>query len=560
MTEERVQRRLAAILAADVVAYSRLMEMDEAGTLAALREHRREILDPLVAQHQGRMVKLMGDGVLVEFASAVIADDRRILLRVGVNLGDVVVEGGDLYGDGVIIAVRLQTMAEPGGICLAGSVHHQVENKLPLAFEDLGPCEVKNMAKPVHALRVIMGGEADRTTPHQGAPPKPSIAVLPFTNMSGDPAQQYFSDGITEDIITELARFRQLHVLARNSSFRYREQDVDMMRVGRELGVAYLVEGSVRRLGDRIRITAQLIDAGSGHHLWAERFDRNQEDLFDVQDQVVRTIVGTLVGRLQAAGVERAKRKPPASLAAYECVLRADALPDEGPDAAAEARRLYEKAIELDPEYGRAHALLAYIVHLEWLRDMSASDRLLDRAFELAKEAVALDENDATCQALLGLIHLSRQSHDLAEHHYHKALELNRNGAALTAAVGSFYGYLGKPEEGMGYFKEAKVLDPYFDPSWYWPSLGIVHFIARRYDDAIAALSRSSNTPFWAYPYLAACYALTGRIDRAKACAAEVIRLLPDFSLSRFTAKESFKHATDRQHLLDGLRKAGLPE
>ena len=314
-----------------------------------------------------------------------------------------------------------------------------------------------------------------------------------------------------------------------------------MIRVGRELGVQYLLEGSVRRLGKRIRITAQLIDAASGHHLWAERFDRDEEETFAVQDQVVRTIVGTLVGRLQAAGAEIAKRKAPTSLAAYEYLLRGDALPLDSPEAEAEALRPNQKAIAIDPAYGRAYALLAYLVHLEWLRDMSGSDRLLDRAFELATKAVAIDENDGTCQALLGLIQLNRQSYALAEHHYLKALELNHNSSSLMASVGSLYGYLGKPEKGMSYFEEARLLDPFFDPPWYRPSVGIVHFTAGRYDDAIAALARSPSMPFWGYPYLAASHALAGRTDPAEDCAATVIRLMPDFSLTRFAAKETFK-------------------
>jgi TolB-like protein/Tfp pilus assembly protein PilF len=580
MAEARVQRRLAAILAADVVGYSRLVEQDETGTLAAFKERQQEILNPLTAQHQGRIVKMMGDGVLVEFASAVnavacaaelqkrwsaanagVADDRRIDLRVGINLGDVVVEGDDLYGDGVIIAVRLQAMAEPGGICLAASVHDQVENKLPLAFEALGPCMVKNIAKPVPAVRVRMESrEPGRSAPHQRAEVKPSIAVLPFANMSGDPDQQYFSDGITEDIITELSRFRQLHVLARNLSFRYRGEDVDVIRVGRELGVQYLVEGSVRRLGERIRITAQLIDTGSGHHVWAERFDRNQDELFAVQDQVVRTVVGTLVGRLQAADVERVKRKPPASLAAYDYVLRADALPFDNPEGEAEARRLYESAIELDPGYARAYALLAALTQHQWLRDTSGSDTALDRAFGLAKKAVALDENDSACQACLGLILLLRQSHELAEHHYLKALELNRNSSMVLANLGYLYAYLGKPAQGIAYFEEAKLLDPFFEPTWYWPMLGVAYFTARRYDEAIATLDRSPTMPFWALGYLAACHALAGRTDSARYHAAEVVRIMPDFSVTRFAAKEPFKRATDREHLLDGLRRARLPE
>jgi TolB-like protein/Tfp pilus assembly protein PilF len=389
---------------------------------------------------------------------------------------------------------------------------------------------------------------------------KISVAVLPFTNMSPDADQQYFSDGITEDIITELARFRQLHVLARNSSFRYRGADLDMIRVGRELAVDYLVEGSVRRLGNRVRITAQLIDARSGHHLWAERFDRDQEEIFAVQDQVVRRIVATLTGRLQAAAAELARRKPPASLAAYECVLRADALPLDDPASEREARLLYEKAIELDPGYARAYALLATNVGLEWTRDLSGSDALLDRAVELAKKAVALDENDSVCQSLLGLMHLQRRAFDLSEYHYAKALELNPNRAAILAGMGSLYGYLGKPEKGLASLQEARELDPLFDPTWYWPSVGIVHFIAGHYEEAIAALGRSLHMPYWVQAYLAASHALTGDGVRAKEHARELLRLLPDFSIAKFLTKEPLKRRDDRDRLLDGLRRAGLPD
>jgi adenylate cyclase len=342
-----IRRRLAAILAADVVGYSRLMEQNEAGTLVALKTRRKQVLKPLVGKYHGRIFKVTGDGVFVEFDSAVNAvqcaielqqgmaaanDDlpeaRRIVLRVGVNLGDIMVEGSDLYGDGVNIAARLEGIAEPGGVLVSGSTFDYVRNKIEAAFEDLGPQSLKNIAEPVHVYRVADAPRVSGATPNVPTD-KPSIAVLPFDNMSGDPGQQYLADGFTEDIITELSRFRQLYVLARNSSFRYRGADGG--RVGRELGVQFLVEGSVRRRGNRIRITAQLIEVSSGHHLWADRFDRHEEDLLVVQDEVVRTIVSTLVGRLQATRVERAKRKPPASLAAYECVLRGDSLPPNRP-------------------------------------------------------------------------------------------------------------------------------------------------------------------------------------------------------------------------------------
>ncbi len=578
MAEERVQRRLAAILAADVVGYSRLIERDETGTLAILKQRRTGILVPLVTEHHGRIVKVMGDGVLVEFGSAVSAvscavalqnkmaaandgidDDRCINLRIGINLGDVVVDAGDLYGDGVIIAVRLQAMADAGGIYVSGSVHEQIGSKLPLAFEDLGSREVKNATKPVRVFRVRTE-EVGRTANLRPEHTKPAIAVLPFANMSGDPEQQYYSDGITEDIITELSRFRSLFVIARNSSFQYRDKATDVRRIGRELGAQYVVEGSIRKAGDRLRITAQLIEAASGNHLWAERYDRDLKDVFAVQDQIIGTIVGTLVGRLQAAGTEQASRKPPKSLAAYECVLRGKALPLGDLETEAERRRMFERAIELDPKYGQAYALQAHSVFLEWFRDMTGSDIGLDRAFRLAKKAVALDEFDSTCQFSMGWIYLFRRSFDLAEEHFRRALELNPNNPEQVVRMGSLYYFLSKPDEAMGWLKQAKLLDPYIDSYAYWDVLGCIHFMVHRYDDAIVAFSRAPTMSFWAQAYLAACNALVDRMEPAQESAAEVLRLKPDFSLNRFAEKEPYKSPTDRQYLISSLRKARLPE
>jgi adenylate cyclase len=336
----RVTRRLAAILALDVVGYGRLMEKDEAGTLAVLRDRRKTILDSLVTRHRGRIVKVMGDGALVEFASAVgavecgvelqsrmtdanagLPDDRAIVLRVGINLGEVMVEDGDLYGDGVNIAARLEAIAEPGGICVSSKVHDEVRGKLDLGFDDLGEIALKNMSKPVRVYRVAGRPHVLVATP-PAMSDKPAIAVLPFVNMSGDPEQQYFSDGITEDIITELSRFRSHTVIARNSSFQYRDKSADVRRIGRDLGAEYVVEGSVRRVGNHIRVTAQLIEAASGNHLWAERYDRELEDIFVVQDEIVRTIVGALPGRIMEAGARSAGRKRPENLAAYDYLLR----------------------------------------------------------------------------------------------------------------------------------------------------------------------------------------------------------------------------------------------
>jgi adenylate cyclase len=578
MAEERARRHLAAVLAADIVGYSRLMEQDEAGTLAALKARHKDVVRPLVTKHQGRIFKVMGDGVLAEFGSAVNAvqcavelqhgmaaangdlpEDRHIILRIGVNLGDIMIESDDRYGDGVNIAARLEGIADPGGILVSGTIYDHVRNKIDTGFDDLGAQSLKNILEPVRVYRVA-GTPRVSVAATKITSDRPSIAVLPFANMSEDPEQQYFSDGITEDIITELSRFRQLLVIARKPSSQNRGDVIDVKGVGRELGAKYVVQGGVRRLGNRIRITVQLIDAVSGNHLWAERFDCDQQEVFAVQDQVIGTIVGTLVGRLQAAGADQASRRPPTSLLAYECVLRGKSLPLGDLETEAERRRMFERAIELDPKYGQAYALLAHSVFLEWFRDMTGSDIELDRAFRLAKKAVALDERDSMCQFAIGWIYLFRKSFDLAEEHYRRALELNPNNPEQVARMGSLYVFLGKPDEAMGWLKRAKLLDPYIDADSYWDILGCIHFVMHRYDDAITTFSQKPTESFWAQAYLAACSALHDSCERAQEFAAEVLRLAPDFSLNRLAEKEPYKSPADRQHLINGLRKAGLPE
>ena len=572
-------RRLAAILAADVVGYSRLVEQDEAGTLAALKERRAGVLAPLVAEHHGRIVKVMGDGVLVEFASAVnavacavdlqkrmaapddgLADDRHIVLRIGINLGDVIVEGGDLYGEGVIIAVRLQAMAEPGGVCVSGSVHDQVGNKLPLAFEDLGPCEVKNIAKPVRAFRVRVDHPEDAVSSadRQQTQSKPSIAVLPFTNMSGDPEQQYFSDGITEDIITELTRYRQLFVIARNSSFAFRDKPVDVTEVGRKLGVQYVVEGSVRKAAGRVRITAQLVDSATGNHLWAERYDRDVEDIFAVQDDVTQSIVAALFGQVEDAGAQRAKRKRPESLAAYDYLLRGQELQQRlTKEDLPAARRMLEKAIEIDPDFAVAYAYLALVDQGEW--DFEGSAALLDRALKNAQKAVALDEDDALCHVILGYISLCAKQLDKAEFHQRRAITLNPNYAHNIAHMGLLSTYLGNASDGIRWLNKALRLNPY-PPSWYRGLLGMAQYAAHDYAEAVASLNPMTGSYPWDRMYSAASYAQLNRIEEARAQLAEWRRLRPLGSLLEYATNEPFKNPADLEHLLDGLRKAGLPE
>jgi adenylate cyclase len=435
-------RRLAAILAADLVGYTRLMSADEAGTLARLKALREDVLEPIVAAHQGRVVKLIGDGLLVEFTSAVEAvacatewqehvveqeaardPNARLQFRIGINIGDVIVEGDDLYGEGVNIAARMEGLAEPGGICLSAKVHQEVVNKLPLAFEDLGAKKLKNVSEPVRVYRISPGSHDDQGIRQADSglarSDKPSIAVLPFTNMSDDPEQSYFSDGITEDIITELSRFHTLFVIARNSTFAYKGQAVKVQDVGRDLGVAYVVEGSVRKSGARVRVTSQLVETASGNHVWADRYDRSIDEIFAVQDELVQRIVTTLVRRVEDVTRETIARKLPENMAAYDYVLRGypHVFRAASPGDTARAREFLEKALVADPSYGRAQAVLALShlvdVFMFWATDPAASMKL---AYETAQKAVRLDNSDNVTHWVLGEVLLFGKSN-----HAHRA-------------------------------------------------------------------------------------------------------------------------------------------
>jgi TolB-like protein/Tfp pilus assembly protein PilF len=414
------------------------------------------------------------------------------------------------------------------------------------------------------AKQVVAEKSSQREAPSRADPNltvvRPSIAVLPFANLSGNPEQRYFSDGVTEDIVTELSRFRTLSVIAHNAVSRYRDQDVDVRQVARALGVQFILEGSVRKIGQQIRITAQLIDVATGKHVWAERFDRDEQDVFRIQDEVVSTIAGTLVGRLQAAGAEHARRKPPASLAAYECVLRGNALPFGDPQADAEARRLFERAIALDPTYARAHSLFAMAEYRRWRLDPAGSGDALERAVAAAKKAAALDENDSICHNALGWFYLLLRAFDLAEHHYRKGYGLNPNSATNVAGVGVLHNYLGCPDEAIVWLDKAKQVDRFFEPAWYWQTRGIAHFTARRYDKAIADFAQGPFLTLLARAYVAACYAHTDRIDRANEVAAEILAERPGFSIRQHLRTEPYKRQADTDHLAAGLHKAGLPD
>jgi TolB-like protein/DNA-binding winged helix-turn-helix (wHTH) protein len=391
-------------------------------------------------------------------------------------------------------------------------------------------------------------------------PARVAICVLPFTNMSGDTGQEYFSDGITEDIITELSRWRLLAVRSRSASFRYRGVAVDIKRVARELNVRYMVEGSVRRMGERIRINAQLTDMETGSHIWAEKFDHESAELFQAQDQVVRTIVSTLVGRVQVSDVERARRKPPASLAAYECVLKGNAMPWDDPEGAAEAKRLFEQAIDIDPGYGLAHALLASLYWRKWENDPGNSDVALEQAFAFAKRAVELDKEQSTCVAILGQTYLRRRNFDLALQYARRAVDMNPNNQWNVADMGCVLIYLGLAEEALDLFKRAREIDPYFDPPWYWRDMGKAYMFLHRYEEALTVFGHVPTRSYTIAAHMAGCYARLAQIDGARVSANECLARKPDFSIRHFMTKQPFRNPADAASLAESLRMAGLPD
>jgi adenylate cyclase len=596
MANAEVERRLSAIMAADVVGYSRLIEADEPGTLAALRNLQRAVLDPLLAEHRGRIVKLMGDGLIAEFGSVVSAvacaaavqkrlafqqqnvpAHDRIVLRIGVNLGDVIVEGDDLLGDGVNVAARLEQICSPGSVLISGAAYDHLSGKLDCRFEDAGEQRLKNIARAIRTYRIVLDDAPLITPASSRLPDKPVIAVLPFGNM-GEPDQVYFSDGITEDVITELSRFRELRVVARNSSFAFQGRSVDVREVGRALGAGYVVEGSVRRAGNRVRITAQLVEAATGTHLWADRYDRAIEDIFAVQEEIAQGIVATVAQRVLEDSEAAARRRLPGDIRAYDLFLRGHRLSDVFTGSAQEqARALFEKAREIDPSFARACTGLAYY-YFNRAADRGVGvprerDPDLTAALELAKEALALDPNDPRVQYTAGRMYLAWREFEPAERHFNLARDMNPNDPAIQIMWAWAQACLGCAERGLVSAELAERLHPRH-PRWYDDLLARILFLLGRYEETARILEQKTSGAPEEHPRdmawrTAACGHL-GRDDEARRCAGWFIQAVrncwrgdpaagPREYVDWFVDASCLRRVESEELLRQGLRKAGLP-
>jgi len=582
MAEQRVERRLSAILAGDVAGYSRLMGADEEGTLARMNTHRREFLEPTIAGHRGRIVKRTGDGVLVEFGSAVDAvrcavdmqrgmverngatpSDQRIELRIGVHVGDIIIEEGDIFGDGVNIAARLEGEAQPGGICISDDTYRQVRGKLDANFVDAGERALKNIAQKVRVYQLAPAGAASEAAA-PALPDKPSIAVLPFQNMSGDPEQDYFADGMVEDIITGLARIKWLFVIARNSTFAYKGRTLNIKEVGRELGVRYVLEGSVRKAAGRVRITTQLIDAETGAHVWAERYDRAMDDIFALQDDITLSTVAAIEPSLRQAEIERAKRKRPDNLDAYDLVLRATPVADTGmPDGALHALTFLDRALAIDPQYALAHGQAAFCHEILFIR---AGRREENRtaAIRHAHTAIGLGRDDAPALVYGGIaIGLVEHDRALAQEVFESALAVSPSEAWAYLWGALILGWGGEAERAIEWGERGIRLSP-FDP-WITAGLhGIYmgHYLRGRYEEAAVAVRRAIRSkPGFSisHMFLAAALAKLGRTEEAKAAAARVLELQPNFS-SGAQCEAIGCAPVLAAPLIEGMRAAGLPE
>jgi adenylate cyclase len=588
MAEARVERRLAAILAADVVGYSRLMGADEAGTLAALKRHRETIFDPAVAAHNGRIVKLMGDGAIVEFGSVVDAvncalsvqrsgasmpDEKAfqptIVLRIGINLGDVIIENDDIYGDGVNIAARLEPLAEPGGICISSIVNESVGNRIDVRFTDGGDISIKNIDRPIriwtwHPDKIVVTAKRSATANPEPRVEMPSIAVLPFTNMSGDADQEYFSDGISEDIITDLSKISGLMVISRNSTFTYKGKAIDAKQVGRDLGVRYVLEGSVRKAGNRVRITGQLIDAVTGGHLWAERYDRDLTDIFEIQDDVTRRIVDALKVTLSPAENARLADSGTHNIDAYDYFLRGREFllgENRNREKFEQSLKLLTRALELDPNYSQAYAGLSWAHMFDYFNRWSDNpDNSLQVAKHNAEQAVQKDPNEPLARFAASLAAMFGKDLDQAKSEADIALSLNPNFALAYANLGTICAYSGQPLAAITAIERAMRLDPAWSQQ-YLHFLGTAYLLAGKYETAAALLRQRvllvPGTDF-TRAILASALGHLGEIDEARRIWRELKEINPEYSFSEHFARQPFKREEDVRRIAEGLAKAGL--
>lgn len=578
------QRRLAAIVAADVVAYSRLMEADEAGTLATMRAHRRDLWAPLVKKFGGRIVGGAGDSILIEYSSAVAAvessievqmgmaernaglpDGQKMLLRVGINIGEVIVADDDIFGDGVNIAARLQALADPGGIALSDKVRNEICGRMLVRLQDCGEQYVKNISEPLRVWRWAQGqGDAGgmpvEMSKADASDSFPSILVLPFENMSGDPEQEFFTDGITEDLLTELARFHGLTVISRTTSFALKGSSLSVPELARKAGAKYVVEGSVRKAGSRLRITVQLIDAASDNHIWAEKYDRNIEDIFDIQDEVTQTIASVVPGRLEAAVRKSAARKPPGNMAAFEAVITGKVLHHRSnPEDNARAQVLLDKAIELDPGYAHAHAWRGCVLGQAWANGyVEDRDALIPLIEAELHKALALDENDSDVHRILAAVSLLYGEFDKAAFHQERAVTLNPNDDLIVVQQGEILTWLGQPEEGAEWIRKAMRLNP-FHPERFWAHLGRAHFCAGEYAEGLEAYRHVGTPNHLMLAWKAACAQQAGDADTARQSLRDAQAQLTGLSLADLRGATHFRNAEGWDRFAAALTAAGLP-
>ena len=578
-----MDRRLATILAADMVGYSRLMETDEQGTLARLRTHRIELIDPSIEKNRGNIIKTTGDGMLVEFPSASdavacavevqnrmyrrnadVPKDQRIQFRIGINLDEIIFEDGDIFGSGVNVAARLEQSADAGEVLISGAVHDQVTSRLDLEFHDLGSLSLKNLSQPVQAFRVALDAPVetvgDSATPDGSTRVvKPTIAVLPFENMSGDPEQEFFVDGLTEDLLTELSRRHELFVISRNSSFVYKGQAVNLREVGETLGAQFIVEGSVRKAGNRLRVTVQLIDSQNDAHIWAERYDRDLDDIFAIQDEVTSAVVATLPGRIEASQQEGLTRKTPSSFAAYECVLAAKVLHHRSTrEDNVEATKLIDRAIEMDPDYAHAHAWSGCIRGQAWGYGWCDDpEDMLAQCEAAIHKAASLDDNDADVHRLMAAVAILRNKLARARYHQERALSLNPNYDLVVVQMGELLTWSGRPKEGAEWIEKAMRLNPHH-PARFWSHLGRARFAAKQYEQAIDDFAHLPMLDAVQNAYLAACHGWLGNAEEAKKHADAVYSAQPDFKIENLIPTLHYAEDADLQHFVQGMKKAGL--